>query len=1221
MPHTTPQSNKHDRSSDKAAATDRLVRGVRQLLNTIMRRETPHNGFTNPFEAALHSSDDFAKALVEHSVVLTPLIKRHAFDDFEGVPGKLRLGWAQLPQTKGQAFSLGVFADDRHFSQIAIADSKGRVFVGADPTMDVQGREPRFMFAKEDELSLPDDARLVASGHEHTRSPKASGRGSGRDGNAAIAQPTAKSSGESAGKSAMKFIMRSAAKPSRTVKAVQGGVAGRDTHGRMIWLASWLKRDNRYTLEQMRADLPKSMRFNLEYRDAIAIAFFAAYMLPQMNGLLIGFGSGNIFRRLNREAPMGAIRRSVRDSMAARAHGMRASGLEDHFADLMREAGALDQTPGLEAVHGAEPMHLYTSSYSGSYFFSWDSSMPFEPALKALRIEGNLNRFSAVSSWLEHNARHGLQPTEDTVTRAQAAQIDAALLEHPALIALPRFEDEPTDMPKTLDGLSMPSANRELDAVSELIRTARMIAGRIAAGTWVEENEGPKNPTQSTHTAAPGDAESPYSGSEWVYRQTLALLLRSLRLPFRYDVEFRSNISEGAVAVGFTAAGVSMMPSSRYDEKRHTWTTYSEDERAAMCTDYNLRVGMMMAALAFGASKDVDTVSMHIDSIGLEEAVAEQDSAISKLMSEALSAFERMHAGDISFTGGKADPKDGDLHGDPTRAALPPVRGIVDMTPPSDGVNASGAASDSSAESSSSADNLQDMNEVNRNFEDLMRDFDFDEMSFAASATNGEDAAAEGVQSDTDAIIHDAAHADTAAGNVASENNNEDPLAAFHRNPTVHNIVSVTFTRDEFLRYIGEHGLDEPLAAYRVFHATLNTDEHGALQPVESQFELRDNRFSPAGSQEEPELSEQRFSAETAAILGTSEAVGLSIQRADLLQRATGEFHRLAANGALSSAEKAQQAMYVINAIADPELTELAPKVTSALIDGADMPDFTFHMSDDLDAERLKARDMLFSGQLDASIEYMENAVESLDHTFEANPGVPRYFNSYAERVVYNHLFATEDERTVIIPDNLFYAHMELADLLAQLKGPQAALKHLNAMVSYAPSYPLSHLKLAVQLARSEDWNSAGAACLNALRVALDRDDAAYAYYRFAYSAWMRDQFDIAAAAYIMCDHIAPGRIAMLESELQELFARAESQCIDVPTTPEEAMLVLRHNDLPIWPDAEVSAIVDDAAHICVDEGMFVPARTLTVASSRIHDIAHDGTDVVQSQFLRSLNN
>lgn len=94
----------------------------------------------------------------------------------------------------------------------------------------------------------------------------------------------------------------------------KGGVVGR-MPGRMMWLASWLKVGNRYTLEQMRANLPEAMRFDLGYRDAIAIAFFAAYMLPQMNGLLVGFGTGSIFRRLNREAPMGAIRRSIRDTM------------------------------------------------------------------------------------------------------------------------------------------------------------------------------------------------------------------------------------------------------------------------------------------------------------------------------------------------------------------------------------------------------------------------------------------------------------------------------------------------------------------------------------------------------------------------------------------------------------------------------------------------------------------------------------------------------------------------------------------------------------------------------------------------------------------------------------------------------------------------------------------------------------------------------------------
>ena len=39
------------------------------------------------------------------------------------------------------------------------------------------------------------------------------------------------------------------------------------------------------------------------------------------------------------------------------------------------------------------------------------------------------------------------------------------------------------------------------------------------------------------------------------------------------------------------------------------------------------------------------------------------------------------------------------------------------------------------------------------------------------------------------------------------------------------------------------------------------------------------------------------------------------------------------------------------------------------------------------------------------------------------------------------------------------------------------------------------------------------------------------------------------------------------------------------------------------------------------DKGMFVPARTLSVAAMRMDYEDHDGADVVQVQFLRSLNN
>lgn len=1101
------------------------MQGVRQLIN---HNKHPHNATdTNPFGKALDTPDDIIDELTRNAIKLNPLIKRHIIKGFEGVPNTLQLGWAQLPQTQGKAFSIGLFTDTNHFAQIALADSKARVFAGTDPEMDVQELDPRFIFVKEETLTLPDGPRF---GHAANGTPK-------------------------------------------TVRASQGGVVGRMPGGRMMWLASWLKVGNRYTLEQMRANLPEAMRFDLEYRDAIAIAFFAAYMLPQMNGLLVGFGTGNIFRRLNREAPMGAIRRSIRDTMSARSHGMRASGLEDYFADLMREAGALDKDQGLEAVHGAEPLHLYTSSYSGCYFFAWDSTLPFSASLRALNIEGNLNRFAAVSSWLERNARIGRLPTEDTVTRAEAAQIDMALLENPALIAL-KPDDE---FGAILDSRQDDGVQAVMRLVGIASETRRSIAENTKGGTG-------------------GVALGSEGGSEWVYRQTMSRLLRSMRLPYRFDVDFRCSLKDGNMAIGFTSAGVSMMPSTRYDAIRHAWVDMTDAERARMSADYNLRVGLMMAALSFGADPGIQRVSMHIDSIGLEEAVAEQDSAISELMSEALAAFERIRTGDMGVSGSKADPKDGDFHGDPSR---PVTSKTADLG--SDGGD------------DDDADDL-----LNSQFEALMKDIDFDEMAFAVPDEAANESAGE--EGDSEHFTHDGLDAGLIGYNDF-DGDGDDPLSQLRKNPTVRNLVTVTFTRSEFMERLGECGLSDPTGTYRMFDAEMDVDGLGALKPVDAALNLRDSRFSPAGSQEEPELSDVTFDYDTAQLFGCRDMLGLSIQRVDLLQRAVGEFHRIAQDPHLESVAKAKQAMNVINAIADPELTALAPQVTSALIDGKDTPDFSFRVADELDAERIKARDLLFSGQIDQSVELAEAALERMDQLFASNPGVPRYFNSYAERVIYNRMFATEGERTVLIPDNLFYTHMELADVLAQVKGAKAALPHLNAMVRYAPAYPLSHLKLAVQLARSEDWDPARAACLNALHVALDREDASFAYYRLAYAEWMCDHFDIAAAAYIMSEEIAPGRIAMLEGELQELIGRAQSQCIPVPTNVPEAMHVLAQAGLPVWPNTQVASLVRKTARVCVDEGMFVPARTLSVAASRMDDEERDGADVVQMQFLRSLNN
>lgn len=596
MPKRTSDHGKHNRTP--------LLGGLKDSMNALaadLGLSKPKKHDTNPFGDALRETSERKGGIIDeltrHAVALSPVIKRRTFPELENVPEGLVLGWAQLPSTRGRGFSLGIFPDRDHFAQVAFADTHGRVFVGTDPNMDVQDMQARFMFGKEKEVTLPDGERLGESDEPRSRSGfSRAGHGTG----------SALHHGRGLG--------RGLGHGADGVKAITGGVVGRDDTGRMTWLASWLKAGNRYTLEQMRANLPPVMRHDLEYRDAITIAFFATYMLPQINGLLIGFGSGNIFRRLNREAPIGAIRRSVRDTLAARAHGMRASGLEDHFADLMREAGALDTTPGLEAVHGAEPLHLYTSTYSSGYFFTWDKSLAFGQALKSLKIEGNLNRFAAVSAWLERNASLGRNPTEDTVTRAEAAQIDMKLIENPAIMALDPYDGE-----------------QERRAVLSLVDIAARTAGQIrsefpdprdvltqqnvpdsgvtnaASAESTESAEGAVERTDKsdTNTQAARPSYSPARSDEWVYRQTLSSLLRRLRLPYRFDVEFRSRLDSGEVAIGFTTAGTSMMPDSRYDTTRRTWRALSSAERASMSAAYNLRVGLMMAALSFGTSESV----------------------------------------------------------------------------------------------------------------------------------------------------------------------------------------------------------------------------------------------------------------------------------------------------------------------------------------------------------------------------------------------------------------------------------------------------------------------------------------------------------------------------------------------------------------------------------------------------------------------------------------
>ncbi len=408
-----------------------------------------------------------------------------------------------------------------------------------------------------------------------------------------------------------------------------------------------------------------------------------------------------------------------------------------------------------------------------------------------------------------------------------------------------------------------------------------------------------------------------------------------------------------------------------------------------------------------------------------------------------------------------------------------------------------------------------------------------------------------------------------------------------------------------------------------MFDAEMDVDGK-ALKPI-----VRPSTFVTADShrreaKKNPNLSDIRFDDGTAQLFGCENMMGLSIPaycRPVAARR--GEFHRLAQSDTDSNRwPKPKQAMDIINSISDPELTEWHRRSPSALIDGEDTPRLLIRTGTILDDERLKARDMLFSGDVERAIESAQSTLERMDRIFAENPGVPRYFNSHCgTRHLQPHV-RHRRRKNGAIPDNLFLHAWSLPTCSPKVKGVDAALPHLNASWCVTPPHTRCRTsKLAVQLGRAEDWDPARAACLNALNVALDREDASFAYYRLAYAEWMCDHFDLAAASYIMSEEIAPGRIAMLESELQELIGRAQSQCIPVPTNVQEAIHVLADAGLPVWPNTPVAPLMHQAARVCVDKACSCPHAPLSVAAMRMDYEDHDGADVVQVQFLRSLNN
>ncbi|MBM6775364.1 tetratricopeptide repeat protein [Olsenella profusa] len=100
--------------------------------------------------------------------------------------------------------------------------------------------------------------------------------------------------------------------------------------------------------------------------------------------------------------------------------------------------------------------------------------------------------------------------------------------------------------------------------------------------------------------------EAPAYG-EWAVRNALSAGIERLRLPFRLTARFRVNVAAGAAAMEIDLVPPSAWPASVYVDGLGVVSATTEMRRRA-ASDYNLRLGILLASYAFRAAPQLSEV-------------------------------------------------------------------------------------------------------------------------------------------------------------------------------------------------------------------------------------------------------------------------------------------------------------------------------------------------------------------------------------------------------------------------------------------------------------------------------------------------------------------------------------------------------------------------------------------------------------------------------------
>lgn len=405
--------------------------------------------------------------------------------------------------------------------------------------------------------------------------------------------------------------------------------------------------------------------------------------------------------------------------------------------------------------------------------------------------------------------------------------------------------------------------------------------------------------------------------------------------------------------------------------------------------------------------------------------------------------------------------------------------------------------------------------------------------------------------------------------------------------------LSVDFDRWRFAR-LDLSNLGSLSEVYRSFAPTLRYEE-GILRPVAQSFSLEEHRFCPPRRYEAVALSTRKLARPLAEALGTERVSGLAIDEATNRELVASDIMR-------RLDESTEHNVHLILELAgddpDPTVRGAAERTVSKLIEGSLAEDAQsvgeeFVWGDALSRAVGQASKLLAQRSPDAAERVLTQALGPVDEAgiYADTPYLEhRFFTSYVERALYNHLFAPDGRLPVLVPFAYFQAHLLIS--FAQLvQGKfEPALAHARRVVELAPLDARSYIHLTRCLEATGDIEGAMATLRHLLGIAHDPEGIALAYYRMAFFQWGQGNYLAAQACYAFALRFMPAFAPIVAMELSTLAFQVPGT-LHEDLSEEEAERILREGDIPVAPTDEMSEAFLSCAKASLNAEVFPVAR------------------------------